>query len=125
ANTVRPHLSCPSNFSSANKLDVHLVRQPKKSQHQRYDNHGITPPNGTSISVKQKLRRSTTILKLQQILNTGERCSPLQRFGKFYRRKIAPLGGDFYFVLVHNSGQLCPFLTPHSSFKRPLVQSAL
>ena len=29
------------------------------------------------------------------------------------RRKIAPLGGDFCFVLVHNSGQLCPFLTPH------------
>ncbi|WP_279022554.1 hypothetical protein, partial [Ruminococcus bicirculans (ex Wegman et al. 2014)] len=34
------------------------------------------------ISAKQKLRRSPTILKLWQILNTGERCSPLQIFGQ-------------------------------------------
>ena len=29
---------------------------------------------------------------------------------------LAPLGADFYFVLVLYSGRLCPFLTPHSSF---------
>ena len=42
--------------------------------------------------------------------------APTSYSGKFFRRKIAPLGTDFYFVLVLYSGRLCPFLTPHSSF---------
>ena len=48
-----------------------------------------------------------------------EDASPYNVSGKFYRRKIAPLGADFYFILVHNYGQLCPFLTPHSSLLTP------
>lgn len=33
---------------------------PRIIQHRRYQNHGVTSPNGTPISVKQKLRRSPT-----------------------------------------------------------------
>ena len=34
-------------------------------------------------------------------------------------RKIATLGADFYFILVHNYGQLCQFLTPHLTGNSP------
>ena len=56
-----------------------------------------------------------------QIMSMGERCSPLQiiRESLSYR-KIATLGGGFCFVLGLCFGQLCPFLTPHSSFLSPL-----
>ena len=38
--------------------------------------------SGRRISAKQKLRRSPTMLNLQQILNTGDLWSPLQVFGQ-------------------------------------------
>ncbi len=53
---------------------------------------------GRRISAKQKLR-----------------CSPTGIRASFCRRKIALLGAGFYFILEYNFGQLCQFLTPHSS----------
>ena len=59
---------------------------------------------------------SPTIQNLQQVLSTGERCSPLRIVrASLSFRKIATLGAVFYFILEHNSGQLCQFLIPHSS----------
>ena len=59
-----------------------------------------------------------TILNLQQILSTGEHCSPLQIIRESLScRKIAALGAGDYFVLGLYFVQLCPFLTPHSSLK--------
>ena len=51
---------------------------------------------------------SPTILNLQQILSTGERCSPLQIV-----RASFTAAKSLRSVLVHISVQLCPFLTPH------------
>ena len=60
---------------------------------------------------------------LPQLLETGRRvsakqklrCSPTGIRASFCRRKIALLGAGFYFILEYNFGQLCQFLTPHSS----------
>ncbi len=49
-----------------------------------------------------------TILNLQQILSTGERCSPLQMLPI-----VSSAAKSLRSVLVHNSVQLCSFLTPH------------
>ena len=62
--------------------------------------------------------------ELRQFLSTGERCSPLQIIrASLSCRKIATLGAAFYFILEHNSGQLCQFLIPHSSFNSTLELS--
>lgn len=59
---------------------------------------------------------------LPQLLETGRRVSAKQKLrysptgirASFCRRKIAPLGAGFYFILEYNFGQLCSFLIPHS-----------
>ena len=67
---------------------------------------------GRRISAKQKLRRSPTILKLWQILNTGERCSPLQicchRF-----RVLAVFIFNFQVTFEVRHWVLCPRLRIH------------
>ena len=55
-----------------------------------------------------------TILNLQQILSTGEHCSPLQMLPI-----VSSAAKSLRSVLVHNFGQLCPFLISHSSFLIP------
>ena len=56
-----------------------------------------------------KLRKGLCPLTLQALLRRACACV----------LPLASLGANFYFVLVHNSGQLCQFLTPHSSFLIP------
>ena len=104
-------------------LPLHL--QPKKFQHQRYDSHGVISPSGTSISVKQKLRRSPTgavgeIFSLTNLV-VAVVCS-------FDRRTLfAPTDYSGKFVLPQNRYALClsttlvsyanfSFLIPNSSF---------
>lgn len=78
--------------------------------------------SGCRISVKPKLSQAPTILKILQVLRTGERCSPLQiiRAGLLCR-KVASLGALF---LPHACVQLwSAMLIPNSSFLTPHLAS--
>ena len=91
-----------------------IMSPPKIIQHQRYKKYSSIPPSGTPRA------SSPTILNLQQTPSTGEQCSPLHLIrASFCRRKIAPLGALFYFMLEIYFGLLCSFLIPHSSFLIP------
>ena len=71
---------------------------PRIIQHRRYQKHGVTSPNGTPISVKQKLRLSPTgavgkffsvakpCCNCGLVPSTGERCSPLQIYCRGFIR---------------------------------------
>ena len=99
-------------------LTLHSTTE--KSQHKRYNSHSVVSPNWLSHFGETEIEPSPYNSEFVQVLSTGERCSPLQIIRESLScRKIATLGAGFYFVLVHNFGQLCPFLIPHSSFPTP------
>ena len=87
---------------------------PRIIQHQRYKKYSSIPPSETPRA------SSPTILNLQQTPSTGEQCSPLHLIrANSCRRKIAPLGALFYFMLAIYFGLLCSFLIPHFSLLIP------
>ena len=85
-------------------------------RHQEYNNHGITPPNGLSHFGETEIEPSPYNLEFTANPQHGRpQIAPAVYSATSYRRKIATLGAVFYFVLEHNSVQLCSFLTPHFS----------
>ena len=118
ANTVRPS---KKQTHGNNKVRQQKIL-PDNSEFTANPEHGRTlfasrrnKPTVTTRFGSKKF--SPTILNLQQILSTGERCSPLQIvLERFFCRKIAMLraGGTTLVSFAHSS-----FLTPHSSFLTP------
>ena len=115
ANTVRPS---KKQTHGNNKVRQQKIL-PDNSEFTANPEHGRTlfarRSNKPTVTTRFGSKKfSPTILNLQQILSTGERCSPLQIV-----RASFTAAKSLRSVLVHISVQLCPFLTPHSSFLTP------
>ena len=118
ANTVRPS---KKQAHGNNKVRQQKIL-PDNSEFTANPEHGRTVfarrSNKPTVTTRFGSKKfSPTILNLQQILSTGERCSPLQIIRESLScRKIATLGagGTTLFSFANSS-----LLTPHSSFLTP------